>query len=201
MRILVRLVCPAAVTFTTGRMLTPGSCRASITRTRIWGEGGGGGVGPGPRGHLGVTSPVTTPGVSRDPQGSHLEVLRFVGQRLFGRAPPALHPTAAGSRGSVGHRGRLRARRPRGWGLRLVPRHRLVLPLLLGGHFCAGREAGRLLRVPGRCGVGYGGRVPPWSPRITSESVGLCHRRRGGLGGGWGREERGSARRRAVGHL
>lgn len=36
MRILVLLVCPAAVTFTTGLMLTPGSCRPSMTLTLIW---------------------------------------------------------------------------------------------------------------------------------------------------------------------
>lgn len=36
LRILVLLVCPATVTFTTGLMLTPGSCRPSMTLTRIW---------------------------------------------------------------------------------------------------------------------------------------------------------------------
>lgn len=37
----VRLVCPAAVTLTTGLMFTPGSWRPSITWTLIWKPGGG----------------------------------------------------------------------------------------------------------------------------------------------------------------
>lgn len=32
----VRLVCPDTVTLTTGLMLMPGNCRASMTRMRIW---------------------------------------------------------------------------------------------------------------------------------------------------------------------
>lgn len=40
-RIRVLRVCPATVTFTTGRIWIPGSCRASMTLTRIWDGGQG----------------------------------------------------------------------------------------------------------------------------------------------------------------
>lgn len=235
MRILVLLVCPATVTFTTGLMLTPGSCRPSITRTRICSRRGrkgraqrAAGVGTGhcpgtPRGthqHPGPPrgtpkrmhqDPDTPRGMHQDPDTPrrmhpnlptpHLEVLRLVGQGLFGRAPPAPHPVDVVHRGLAGQRGGLGPRRPRGRGLRLVPRGRPVLSLLLlGGRLCAGQGAGRLLRG---LRVGHGGRVPPCRPRgalITGDRVGLSSPRRW-LRGGRRREEGSSARRGGVGHL
>lgn len=235
MRILVLLVCPATVTFTTGLMLTPGSCRPSITRTRICSRRGrkgraqrAAGVGtghcpgtpPGTHQHPGPPrgtpkrmhqDPDTPRGMHQDPDTPrrmhpnlptpHLEVLRLVGQGLFGRAPPAPHPVDVVHRGLAGQRGGLGSRWPRGRGLRLVPRGRPVLSLLLlGGRLCAGQGAGRLLRG---LRVGRGGRVPPCRPRgalITGDRVGLSSPRRW-LRGGRRREEGSSARRGGVGHL